>query len=149
MVAWVGFRQTTIEYSRKPRFAGETHYPLRKMIRFALDGITSFSAVPLRIATWLGLIAGASAVGVAAWAVYQRLNEQTVPGWATIMIAVSLASSAQLVVIGVLGEYIGRIYEELKRRPLYIVAEEVNALRDDDREDTGNERPTPPPRQAR
>jgi polyisoprenyl-phosphate glycosyltransferase len=132
MVAWVGFRQATIEYSRKPRFAGTTHYPLRKMIRFALDGITSFSAVPLRIATWLGLAAGAAGIVVAAWAVYERLvNARVVPGWATIMIAVSLASSAQLVMIGVLGEYVGRIYEELKRRPLYIVAEEVNASRDD------------------
>jgi glycosyltransferase involved in cell wall biosynthesis len=131
MVAWVGFRQTTIEYSRKPRFAGETHYPLRKMIRFALDGITSFSAVPLRAAIWLGLAAGAAGVVVAAWAVYERLvNARVVPGWATIMIAVSLASSVQLLMIGVLGEYVGRIYEELKRRPLYIVAEEINASRD-------------------
>jgi glycosyltransferase involved in cell wall biosynthesis len=134
MVAWVGFRQATIEYSRKPRFAGETHYPLRKMVRFALDGITSFSAVPLRLAIWLGLAAGAAGVVVAAWAVYERLIEHVVPGWATIMIAVSLASSVQLVMIGVLGEYVGRIYEELKRRPLYIVAEEVNAKRDDERD---------------
>jgi dolichol-phosphate mannosyltransferase len=134
MVAWVGFRQTTIEYSRKARFAGETHYPLRKMIRFALDGITSFSAVPLRVAIWLGLAAGVAGVGVAGWAVYERLvNERVVPGWATIMIAVSLASSAQLLMIGVLGEYVGRIYEELKRRPLYIVADEVNASRDGER----------------
>jgi dolichol-phosphate mannosyltransferase len=134
MVAWVGFRQTTIEYSRKARFAGETHYPLRKMIRFALDGITSFSAVPLRVASWLGLAAGVAGVGVAGWAVYERLvNERVVPGWATIMIAVSLASSAQLLMIGVLGEYVGRIYEELKRRPLYIVADEVNASRDGER----------------
>jgi polyisoprenyl-phosphate glycosyltransferase len=133
MVAWVGFQQTTIEYSRKPRFAGETHYPLRKMVRFALDGITSFSAVPLRAAIWLGLAAGVAGILVAAWAVYERLvNSRVVPGWATIMIAVSLASSVQLVMIGVLGEYVGRIYEELKRRPLYIVAEEVNASRDED-----------------
>jgi glycosyltransferase involved in cell wall biosynthesis len=133
MVAWVGFRQTKIEYSRKPRFAGETHYPLRKMIRFALDGITSFSAVPLRAAIWLGLAAGAGGIVVAGWAVYERLvNSRVVPGWATIMIAVSLASSVQLVMIGVLGEYVGRIYEELKRRPVYIVAEEVNASRDED-----------------
>jgi glycosyltransferase involved in cell wall biosynthesis len=134
MVAWVGFRQTTIEYSRKARFAGETHYPLRKMIRFALDGITSFSAVPLRVAIWLGLAAGVAGVGVAGWAVYERLvNKLVVPGWATIMIAVSLASSVQLLMIGVLGEYVGRIYEELKRRPLYIVADEVNASRDGER----------------
>jgi polyisoprenyl-phosphate glycosyltransferase len=137
MVAWVGFRQTTIEYSRKARFAGTTHYPLRKMIRFALDGITSFSAVPLRIAIWLGLAAGVAGVGVAGWAVYERLIDQVVPGWATIMIAVSLASSVQLVMIGVLGEYVGRIYEELKRRPLYIVADEVNASKDAGRDVAG------------
>ena len=72
MVAWVGFRQTTIEYSRHPRFAGETHYPLRKMVRFALDGITSFSVIPLRMATWSGALAGAFGLLTAGWAAYER-----------------------------------------------------------------------------
>ncbi len=128
MVAWVGFKQTAVYYERAGRFAGETHYPLRKMIRFAMDGITSFSIVPLRIATWLGVMAGVAAIFVAAWAIWVRLfNAAAVPGWATIMIAVSLASSAQLLMIGILGEYVGRIYEEVKRRPLYIVQEQINA----------------------
>lgn len=127
MVAWAGFRQTAVHYVRHARFAGETHYPLRKMVRFALDGITSFSTVPLKLATWLGVLSGTVAMMVAAWAAWERLYGQgTVPGWATIMVAISLASSAQLLMTGILGEYIGRIYEEIKRRPLYIVSEQMN-----------------------
>ncbi len=131
MVAWVGFRQTTVLYDRKARFAGETHYPLSKMFKFAFDGITAFSVVPLRVATLLGFLAGMVGVGVAAWAVYGRLYGYIVPGWATIMITVSLGASAQLLMTGILGEYVGRIYEEVKRRPLYIVAEEINASREE------------------
>jgi dolichol-phosphate mannosyltransferase len=127
MVAWIGFKQTSVEYVRPGRFAGETHYPLRKMVRFAIDGMTSFSTIPLRLATWLGVAAGVVSIGAALWAVYERyFNRGVVPGWTTIMVAVSLASSAQLLMIGILGEYVGRIYEEVKRRPLYIVAERVN-----------------------
>lgn len=132
MVAWAGFKQTAVRYVRKPRFAGETHYPLRKMVRFALDGITSFSTVPLKIATWLGTLAGFIGLLVAAWATWERIfGSGVVPGWTTIMIAISLASSAQLLMTGILGEYVGRIYEEIKRRPLYIVAEQMNIDADD------------------
>jgi dolichol-phosphate mannosyltransferase len=130
LVAWVGFRQTTVTYDRKGRFAGKTHYPLRKMLKFAFDGITAFSTVPLRAATWLGVFAGFIGVGVAGWALYGRLYGRYVPGWATIMITVSLGASAQLIMTGILGEYVGRIYEEVKRRPLYVVADEVNAARE-------------------
>jgi len=127
MVAWVGFRQTAVYYEREARFAGETKYPLRKMLQFAVDGITSFSILPLRAATWLGVIAGLGAVGIGIWAVVAKLfGSGTVPGWTTIMFAVALGSSAQLLMTGVLGEYVGRIYEEIKRRPLYIVEREVN-----------------------
>jgi glycosyltransferase involved in cell wall biosynthesis len=126
MVAWVGFRQTTVTYDRKGRFAGKTHYPLRRMLKFAFDGITAFSTIPLRAATWLGVLAGTMGIGVAGWALYGRLYGRYVPGWATIMITVSLGASAQLVMTGILGEYVGRIYEEVKRRPLYVVADEVN-----------------------
>jgi glycosyltransferase involved in cell wall biosynthesis len=127
MVAWVGFKQTAVEYVRPGRFAGETHYPLRKMIRFALDGITSFSVIPLRMATLLGMVSGLAAVGIALWALYEwYFKEGVVAGWTTIMIAVSLAASAQLLMIGILGEYVGRIYEEVKQRPLYVVAERLN-----------------------
>ena len=126
MVAWVGFRQTAVYYDREARFAGETKYPLRKMVRFALDAITSFSVVPLRIATWLGIAAGIIALGGGIWAVATKLWGGTVPGWTTIMIAVAFGSSAQLLMTGILGEYIGRIYEEIKRRPLYIVEKQLN-----------------------
>jgi glycosyltransferase involved in cell wall biosynthesis len=127
MVAWVGFRQTAVYYDREARFAGETKYPLTKMLRFAVDGITSFSVVPLRIATWLGLLAGLAAVGVGIWSVFVKFFVMgTVPGWTTIMIAVAMGSSAQLLMTGLLGEYVGRIYEEIKRRPLYVVERELN-----------------------
>lgn len=126
MVSWVGFKQTAVHYERSERFAGETKYPLRKMMRFAIDGITSFSILPLRLATWLGLFSGLVAIAAAAWALYSALTARTVPGWATIMIAVALASSAQLIMTGILGEYIGRIYEEVKRRPLYVIADTLN-----------------------
>jgi len=137
MVAWIGFKQTAVHYERHGRFAGQTHYPIRKMIRFAIDGITSFSSVPLRIATVLGVLAGCVGLLVAGWAVYVRLfNKAAVPGWATIMIAVSLAGSAQLLIMGILGEYIGRIYEEVKRRPLYVLEDRIDAFAgEDDDED--------------
>ncbi|HEX4406399.1 MAG TPA: glycosyltransferase, partial [Polyangia bacterium] len=126
MVAWVGFKQVAVTYERPARFAGETKYPLKKMIRFAIDGITSFSTVPLRMATWLGVAAGVIAVGVAVWAFIERILGHVVQGWTTIMIAVSFGTCAQLLMIGILGEYVGRIYEEVKRRPLYIIGEELN-----------------------
>ena len=126
MVAWIGFKQVAVKYDRPARFAGETKYPLRKMVRFAIDGITSFSIVPLRTATWLGMGAGLIGLGTAAWAFIAALRGDVVPGWTTIMIIVSLGSCAQLLVLGILGEYVGRIYEEVKRRPLYVVAEQTN-----------------------
>ncbi len=130
MVAWVGFRQTAVYYDRDARFAGVTKYPVRKMLRFAIDGITSFSILPLRVATWLGVFAAICAVGIGAWAIAVKvLGLGTVPGWTTIMFAVALGSSAQLLMTGVLGEYVGRIYEEIKRRPLYIIEQEINPPR--------------------
>jgi len=127
MVSWVGFKQTAVRYDRPARVAGETKYPFSKMLRFAIDGITSFSVIPLRVATWLGIVAGFGTMIVAAWAVYEKLfGRGVVQGWTTIMILVGLGSSAQLLMTGILGEYVGRIYEEVKRRPLYVVAEERN-----------------------
>jgi glycosyltransferase involved in cell wall biosynthesis len=126
MVAWIGFKQSALFYDREARFAGETKYPFVKMLRFAVDAITSFSIIPLRFATWLGLLAGLVAVVEVGFALYERLLGNVVQGWTTIMLAVALGSSAQLLMIGVLGEYVGRIYEEIKRRPLYITAERIN-----------------------
>lgn len=127
LVAWVGFKQSSVRYDRPARFAGETKYPLRRMLKFAIDGITSFSVVPLRFATWLGVFAGLLAVAIACWAVYVKFYARgVVQGWTTLMIMVALGTSAQLLMTGIVGEYVGRIYEEIKRRPLYIIAEEFN-----------------------
>jgi hypothetical protein len=97
------------------------------MLRFAIDGMTSFSIVPLRVATWLGIIAGVAAIGIGGWAMYVKFFlSGVVTGWTTIMMLVAFGSSAQLLMIGILGEYVGRIYEEVKRRPLYLTARELN-----------------------
>jgi dolichol-phosphate mannosyltransferase len=127
MVAWVGFRQTAVFYDREARFAGETKYPLKRMLKFALDGITSFSVVPLRLATWLGLISGCLAVIMGFLMFVIKFGGfGVVPGWTTIMVVLAFGFSAQLLMTGILGEYVGRIYEEIKRRPLYISARELN-----------------------
>jgi glycosyltransferase involved in cell wall biosynthesis len=145
LVAWVGFKQTSVTYDRPARFAGETKYPLRKMLRFAIDGITSFSIVPLRFATWLGIFAGALALGTAGWALMQGIRGHVVAGWTTMMIVVALGSCAQLLMIGILGEYVGRIYEQVKQRPLYLVGNEINL--GDGRPPSAA--PPPPPKSTR
>jgi polyisoprenyl-phosphate glycosyltransferase len=121
LVSWVGFRQIGIKYRRDRRYAGETKYPYRKMIKFALDGITSFSTVPLRLATWLGYGASVVAFLYACSVFVQKALGYTVQGWATIMVGMLFLGGVQLICLGIIGEYIGRIYEEVKQRPLYIV----------------------------
>jgi dolichol-phosphate mannosyltransferase len=133
LVGWIGFRQSSVKYTRHERFAGITKYPLSKMLKFAFDGITSFSTLPLRMATWLGAFAALLAMGLGAWAFWVKIHGVTaVPGWTTIMILVALGSSANLLVIGILGAYVGRIYEEVQRRPLYTVAKAVNFSPEDE-----------------
>ncbi|CAN5467758.1 glycosyltransferase family 2 protein [soil metagenome] len=133
MVSWVGFRQTAVVYDRPGRFAGETKYPLRKMLRFAADGITSFSVLPLRFATYLGMLISALSVLYAIWAVVAHfVFDATLPGWTATVVLISLLSAVQLLMIGILGEYVGRIYEEVKRRPLYLVGDRVNVPRERD-----------------
>jgi glycosyltransferase involved in cell wall biosynthesis len=135
MVAWVGFKQTAVLYDRPGRFAGETKYPLRKMLRFAIDGITSFSILPLRFATYLGMLVAVFSVATAIWAIVAHfVMHATVPGWTAVVVLVALLAAAQLLMIGILGEYVGRIYEQVKRRPLYVVGDRVNLdrPRDDD-----------------
>lgn len=129
LVAWVGFKQTAVEYDRAARAAGETKYPLKKMIAFAIDGIASFSVMPLRIATYFGVAVGALSVVVGMLAVASKLWSFTVPGWTTTVVLLSFFSSVQFLMMGVLGEYVGRIYEQIKERPLYIVAEKINFRR--------------------
>ena len=124
MVAWAGFRQIAIPYRRAARFAGESKYPLLRMLRFAVDGITSFSVAPLRIATFLGFAASAFALAGILYALALRLfTSNWVTGWTALFIAVLFVGGVQLLSLGIIGEYIGRIYGETKRRPLYLVQE--------------------------
>jgi dolichol-phosphate mannosyltransferase len=133
MVSWVGYRQFALPYRRDRRAAGESKYPLRKMLRFATDGILSFSTVPLRIAVWLGLATALLAlVGIIYALITRFLTDQWVSGWASLFLAVLLMGGVQLMMLGVVGEYIGRIYREGKRRPLYFVRERMGFSAPDD-----------------
>ena len=125
MSVWVGFTQTAVEYDRDPRYAGETKFTLRRMLRFSVDAITSFSNVPLQFATLLGFTFSLVAFLGIPVAIAFRIAGEFVPGVATILLVVLLLGGIQLITLGILGEYIGRIYEEVKGRPLYVVREEV------------------------
>jgi polyisoprenyl-phosphate glycosyltransferase len=121
--AWVGFRQEAVPYDRHERFAGTTKYPLRKMIRFALDAITAFSYAPLQLATSFGfLLAALSLVGIVV-AIIVRVFGGAIQGQGTTLIAVLFLGGIQLIFLGIIGEYLGRIYDEVRARPLYIVRE--------------------------
>jgi dolichol-phosphate mannosyltransferase len=123
LVSWVGYPQTAIEYDRDARFAGESKYPVSKMLRFAIDGITSFSDIPLRFASYFGFIVSAVAFAVAMFEIVLRVfTGYNLPGYTSTIFAVLFLGGVQLIGIGILGEYIGRIYEEIKARPLYVVA---------------------------
>lgn len=121
LVSWIGFRQIGLSYRREKRYAGETKYPYRKMIRFALDGITSFSSIPLKMATIMGYLTSLIAFAYACSVIVQKFMGYTVQGWATIMVGLLFLGGVQLICLGILGEYIGRIFNETKGRPLYIV----------------------------
>jgi glycosyltransferase involved in cell wall biosynthesis len=126
MISWIGYKQVAVLYEREPRFAGSSKYPLFKMLRFAVDGVLSFSFAPLRVATWMGFIAMLMAFAGIVYAVLLRLyTTDWVRGWASIFVAVLFMGGVQLVTIGIIGEYIGRIYEEVKQRPLYFVQERL------------------------
>ena len=123
--AWIGFQQTYIRFERDPRFAGEVKYTFRKSLSLAINGLVSFSRVPLRLSTYIGLVAAVVAVMMAVLVLYWRIVSPTSPltGFASIVIAIFFLGSVQLVSIGILGEYVGRIYEEVKSRPVYVLAE--------------------------
>lgn len=123
--SWVGFKQTAFSFERDPRFAGEVKYTLAKTLSLAVNGLVSFSRVPLRLSTYLGLFSALIAVAMAILVLYWRIVApySSLTGFATIMIAIFFLGAVQLVSIGILGEYIGRIYEEVKGRPLYTLAE--------------------------
>jgi dolichol-phosphate mannosyltransferase len=124
MVSWIGFRQTKVEYDRAKRFAGESKYPLRKMLKFATDGILSFSDKPLRLAANLGFVVSAFAALLIFYALYKRLfTSDWVSGWTFLFIMTVFLGGVQLICLGIIGEYVGRIYGEAKGRPLYILDE--------------------------
>ena len=124
LISWVGFNQTFIKFVADERYAGTTKYSFKKMLKFALDGITTFSTLPLRIATHLGIIATIIPLPYAIHAIYLRLfTNRAVAGWASILVAVVFLGGVQLITIGIIGEYIARIYDEVKGRPLYIIRE--------------------------
>ncbi|MBV2360000.1 glycosyltransferase family 2 protein [Thalassococcus sp. CAU 1522] len=125
MFAWAGFSQIGIEYVRAPRELGETKYPLRKMVRFAVDAMTAFSTKPLKLATRLSFASLAVAALMMVYVIRSLILYQTAPGWASVVMAISAFSGVQLLTLGILGEYIGRLYVEAKNRPLYFVADEL------------------------
>ena len=132
MVAWLGYDSTSVAYARDSRFAGESKYHLVKMVRFALDGILSFSIRPLRIATWVGLLASIAAFAIAIVLIVLRLfGDVPVQGWTSLAVLVLLSSGVQLMTIGMLGEYIGRIWTEVRGRPLYLLRDLQGFSRDD------------------
>ncbi|PFK42203.1 glycosyltransferase [Bacillus cereus] len=135
MMSWVGFSQTYVEYERDERFAGETKYPLKKMIKFASDGIIAFSTKPLRIVMTLGLMSVFISILVLLYTVIIKVIGQDIQtGWASIMVAITFFSGIQLLGLGIVGQYIARIYDESKNRPIYIVKETLNV----DQKDTSD-----------
>ena len=124
--SWIGFRQASVTFVREARQAGETKYSFRRMLRFALTGITSFSVVPLQLATYLGFVVSMGSLLFMLYAMAAGLlGSRIMPGWTPLMVAVLFIGGVQLISLGILGEYIGRIYEEVRRRPLYLVDEAV------------------------
>ena len=134
MVAWIGYNQEPIFYNRNARFAGETKYPLKKMIKFAIDGILSFSTAPLKLATLFGcFISLFSFIGIFYSIVMRLFGSQWVPGWTLMFICILFLGGVQMIFLGLLGEYVGRIYAESKNRPLYFLKDQ------DDIENHSNE----------
>jgi len=129
MVSWIGLRQEPLRYERQARFAGETNYPLAKMLRLAVDAITGFSTTPLRLASSFAVGGFIAAVTLILFAIYQWALGNVVPGWTSLILVVLILSSAQFIVLAVFGEYLGRLYMESKRRPLFIIDQIVHSAR--------------------
>jgi dolichol-phosphate mannosyltransferase len=123
MVAWIGFRQVPFAYDRHERFAGETKYPLKKMMRFAFDALTGFSSAPLKLASHAGLLLSAGSLLLILYIAWAWLSGQSIQGWTSLMLVVVVLGAVQMFVLALMGEYIGRLYNEAKRRPLYVVQE--------------------------
>jgi polyisoprenyl-phosphate glycosyltransferase len=127
MVSWIGFRQVPLHYERQERFSGETKYPFKKMLRFAIDAISGFSIVPLRLATYLGFVFSILGLIFFGYTAYSYFSGIAIQGWTTLMTVVLILGSGQLFVLGVIGEYLGRLYVQSKNRPLFIIEEVVRA----------------------
>lgn len=127
LIPWLGFPSSQVTYVREARAAGQTKYPLTKMLRLTVDSVTSFTAAPLRLATWLGAIGFAGCLVAAVGSVIAFFSGATVPGWASVTVAVLFLGAVQLLCLGLLGEYVGRLFAETQRRPLYFVAEDTLA----------------------
>jgi dolichol-phosphate mannosyltransferase len=126
--SWVGFRQTPLRYQRAARFAGVTKYPLKKMLGLAADGIISISVVPLRLMTLAGMLTAVLSLLGIMWAIAARVfTHEWVPGWATLFIGLLFFSGMQMMFLGVMGEYVGRIYTEVKQRPLFVIRDVVRS----------------------
>ncbi|MDQ3471105.1 MAG: glycosyltransferase family 2 protein [Pseudomonadota bacterium] len=121
MVAWLGFRQVPLAYDREDRFAGATKYPVGKMLRFALDALTGFSSAPLKLASHAGLALSVGSVLIVLYILGAWASGRSIPGWTSLMLVVVVLGAVQMFVLALMGEYIGRLYNEAKRRPLYIV----------------------------
>jgi dolichol-phosphate mannosyltransferase len=126
MTVWVGFTQTAVSYERDARFAGETKYTPRKMLRFSLDAISSFSHMPLQFATVLGFVVSAVAFLGIPVAIGLKIAGEFVPGVTSVLLAVLLLGGIQLITVGIIGEYLGRVYDEVKQRPIYVVRDRIN-----------------------
>jgi len=127
MVAWAGYRQTGIEYVRDKRFSGKTKYPLFKMLRFAVTGITSFSYLPLQLASYFGFFVSGISFISGIYVLYLKFfTDKTIQGWTSLMIALLFLGGIQLITLGIIGEYIGRMSEEVKQRPAYLIRNKYN-----------------------
>ncbi len=125
LVSWMGFRQSVITYACPPRLAGKSKYSLRRMIHFAVDGITSFSAKPLRIASYTGIVVFILGLLYAVFAIVQHFSGRTIPGWTSLLVTVLLLGGIQLLSLGIIGEYLARIFNESKARPLYFIKDQA------------------------
>src|SRR5204862_7554378 len=136
MTRWVGYEQAMIEYERQPRAAGASKYTLRKMLAFGWDAVVSFSSLPLRVASVLGMAFSFLGLLCLAYVIAVRLfTEQAVAGWTSVVAAVIVLGGVQLLCLGIIGQYLGRMFDEIKARPLYLVAEDTS----------GRDVRTPPP----
>ena len=123
MISWIGFKQVPLVYDRAPRFAGQTHYSFGKMLRLATDGVTALSIKPLQVASWIGLGTGVLAMALLVYSIVGWLCGNVTAGWTSLIAALAIFSSVQLFVLGIIGEYLGRLYEQSKGRPLFVIEE--------------------------